>query len=772
MKVLFQSVLLVLLVSQTLHAQEIVPAPIQTPWDSKVDEANVLPEYPRPQLVRDDWLNLNGLWNYAITEKGVPQPDQWNGDILVPFCFESELSGVNRIIQPDEWMWYQRRFTVPADWMGKRIWLNFEASDWETVVYVNGKRVGTHRNGYVPFSFDITNYLVKGKAQNLVVRVWDHSTTKLFSSGGKQGFGRPNVVYENTSGIWQTVWLEPRARGAIDRLEIRASYEQAKVTISAKTDGKTPSGSELRVQLLDGNKIVSESTSSFSSIVSLSVPDPKAWSPDHPFLYGMKIALIQDGKVLDQVESYCGLRDISIDKSLDGPQILLNGEPLFQFGPLDQGYWPLSVFTPPTEEALRWEVEYMKRAGCNMVRMHVKRNPSRWYYHCDKIGLLVWQDFVPNKTIKNPKDAGSELWKMEQIAIMDSLNNHPSLVKWIVFNEAWSQHKTEEIVNWIMGLAPDHIVTAASGWDDLNDLGDIRDLHDYSRFPSLTDPKLESSRAVVLGETGGFGINVPEHAWKEMPALRHPENLDGIVPFAERRGGMEPVNPCADNDYTSDIKRPVYTLEGFVDQYSRYIDLIRLEQAFGLSGAVYTQLTDMRHEQNGWLTFDRKLSKIPVEKMKEIHERLYRPVQQRKPILAAGSDWTAANGETIAFPFKPAGDTSYVEKKGQPKPIQEYDTYSVAFRVDDAPDKVALNVFLESQHGQDSWSYLKVYLDGTLILDDMSRHKKLENRITCLPLTQEQVDQLTVGEHELKILVANTIPIQSLDLSLDAVIGK
>lgn len=772
MKVLLRTACIAFLISQALCGQEIVPAPIQTPWDGTVDESNVLPEYPRPQLVRQHWLNLNGLWNYAITERGVPQPDQWNGDILVPFCFESELSGVNRIIQPDEWMWYQRKFAVPSDWKGKRIWLNFEASDWETVVYVNGKRIGTHRNGYVPFSFDITNFLVEGNKQELVVRVWDHSTTKLNSSGGKQGFSKKEVVYENTSGIWQTVWLEPRSRGGITSLKIRSSYNRAKVSVNASTDGKTPSGTRLRVQLLEGSKVIAEKTAAVDAKVQIPVQQPRAWSPDDPYLYGLRISLINSGKLIDQVESYCGLRDISIDKSLSGPQILLNGEPLFQFGPLDQGYWPMSVFTPPTEEALKWELEYIKKAGCNMVRMHVKRNPSRWYYHCDKIGLLVWQDFVPNKTIKNPSQYGLNLWENEQAAIMDSLNNHPSLVKWIVFNEAWSQNNTEEIVNWVMARSPDHLVSAASGWHDVNDLGDIRDLHDYSRYPSLTDPKLEPSRAVVLGETGGFGINVPYHAWKEMPPMRHPENLDGIVPFDDRRGGMEPVNPSADNDFTSDIKRPVYSLEGFVDQYSRYVDLLRLEQAFGLSGAVYTQLTDMRHEQNGWLTFDRKVSKIPVEKMAEIHRKLYQPIQSRQPILRRGSDWITSQGGIVQFPLKPVREQPYVETRGKPQKIKDYKSYSTAFIVKQAPDKAALNIFLQSQHGMDRWSYLKVYLDGTLILDDMSRHKKLENRITSLPLTKEQLQLLQPGEHKLKILVAETIPIQSLDLSLDAVTGN
>jgi beta-galactosidase/beta-glucuronidase len=271
-------------------AREIVPAPIQTPWDSLVDPSNVLPEYPRPQLVRAEWQNLNGRWNYAITSAEAAQPAEWTGQIVVPFCFESELSGVNRIIDPAEWMWYQRTFEVPADWSDQRIWLNFEACDWETVVYVNGKKVGCHRNGYTPFSFDITDALKGHGKQELVVRVWDHSATKFFTSGGKQSTKQD--VYEASSGIWQTVWLEPRSAGAIASLKINASLKKSAVSVVLETDGKSTEGTQAKVEVFDGDKLVATQVGSPDSELIVHVPNPKAWAPNSPFLYDLQISLI------------------------------------------------------------------------------------------------------------------------------------------------------------------------------------------------------------------------------------------------------------------------------------------------------------------------------------------------------------------------------------------------------------------------------------------------------------------------------------------------
>ncbi|MCG8527184.1 MAG: hypothetical protein MI748_12440, partial [Opitutales bacterium] len=633
-----------------LNAQEIVPAPIQTPWDSKVDVENVLPEYPRPQLVRTEWQNLNGYWQYAVTEAAVDAPSEWDGQILVPFCFESELSGVNRKIKPEEWMWYRRTIEIPAGWCEQRTWIHFEASDWETVLYVNGKEVGSHRGGYTPFSFDITDYLVEGKKQEIVVRVWDHLGQKMYVSAGKQGRTR-DEAYEDSSGIWQTVWLEPRAECSINRLKVEGSYEKATVELSLDLSQKLPKNAVVEIDVMDDGKVVTSVMGRKLQFV-IEVPDPKAWSPDNPYLYDLGIKIVHKGKVLDDVVSYVGLRDIAIDKSLHGPQITLNGKAMFHFGPLDQGYWPLTVFTPPTEEALLFELEYLKSIGCNMVRMHIKKNSDRWYYHCDRLGLMVWQDFICNKRFAEDQISreASEYWKEEQVKLMDSLNNHPSVVKWIVFNEAWGQHDTEAVVKWAEELLPHHIVSAASGWTDVYNLADIRDIHDYSRFPSITVPEREPNRAVVLGETGGFGVPVFGNNWEPLPNLKPVELPNGQIPEKDRRGRMRPIQTASDNDWVSDTKRPVYSVEGQIAHYERFIDVLKLEQHFGLSGAIYTQLTDMRQEQNGWLTFDRKVSKIPVDEMKRIHDKLYQRSPVRKQLVARGSEWETYKNK-VEFPL-------------------------------------------------------------------------------------------------------------------------
>jgi len=751
------------------------PAPIQTPWDSQIDPENVLPEYPRPQLVREAWQNLNGWWEWAITKKDGEKPAGWEGKILVPFCFEADLSGVNRLVQDDEWMWYRRSFTVPTAWKGQRVWLNFQASDWETVVDVNGQEVGQHRGGYTPFSLDITDHLVTGR-QELVVRVWDHGGREAFCSAGKQTQGG---VYEPCSGIWQTVWLEPRPSGAVTSMKIRASLREAAVTVSLKTDGRTPEAAVANVQVLEGDTPVADATGPMKSQITVPVPNPKPWQPDNPFLYGLRIELLSEGQTIDSISSYCGLRDISIDKSLKGPQIVLNGKALFHFGPLDQGYWPLSTLTPPTEDALVYELDYLKQIGCNMVRLHIKRNPSRWYYHCDRLGLLVWQDFICNKKYRDPTPGESQVWKSEQLALMDSLNNHPSVVKWIVFNEGWGQHDTQKVVKWAQELLSNHVVSAASGWTDVDHLGHIRDIHDYSRFPSTTLPDCEPNRAVVLGETGGFGVPVNGNNWLQMPEPREIDMKGGQVRSQDRRGGMYPVKGSADNDFISDIKRPVYSLAGQPPQYARYVETLRLEQAHGLSGAVYTQLTDMRHEQNGWLTFDRKVSKIPVAELRAIHETLYQPVQMREPLLPTGSQWTDASGEAVVFPIQVAEAVRQTqpggkkrERKAVRQPASKTQVYLTRFEVQTAPENAVLNLFLDAQHDTDTFGYLLVHLDNKLIYDDMSRHKKAEHRVTCVSLTSEQTALLTSGTHELKVEVVPSIAIHALDISLDAVVSE
>lgn len=718
--------------AKTYESTEIVPAPVQTPWDSQALVEMPFPEYPRMQLIRDEWKNLNGRWNWAVTETGAERPAAWSGTILVPFPFESELSGVNRSISEDDWMWYHREFEVPDDWNGRRVWLNFQASDWETVVYVNGREVGHHQEGYTPFGFDITDALKPGGSQELVVRVWDHQGRKHFVSAGKQLEARN---YEPSSGIWQTVWLEPRTAGAIEALKINASLGKKTVELTVTAAAEA----EVRVEVRNGARVVATGTGSSNHSLTVEIPNPEAWAPDNPFLYDLRIDVLKDGRTVDTVMSYFGLRDIRVDKSREGPQIVLNGKALFQFGPLDQGYWPLSTLTPPTDEAQKFELQYIKDIGGNMVRLHGKRNPSRWYYYCDTIGLLVWQDFIFNKAgdTLHRIPGESERWKNEQLMLMDSLNNHPSVVKWIVFNEAWGQHDTGSIVQWAQNLLPNHIVSAVSGWNDVHGLGDIRDVHDYERFPSLTHPGSEPQRAVVLGETGGFGVPVNGNNWLPIAEPELPDNPEFHVTGKDRQGGMKPVNASADRDFVTDIRRPVYTTEGMVPHYERYIASLWLGQTYGLSAGVYTQLTDMRHEQNGWLTFDRKVSKIPVEKLREIHLQLYRPLPKRQRLVTSPSG------------FAPSATTFIVEA---------------------APQRAALNIELTTEDlNVKKAGFLRIFLDGDLILDDKTRHVTPERRVSSILLTESQVSMLTPGEHELEVEVDSSAPFTGMVISLDTV---
>ncbi|AQQ10175.1 Beta-galactosidase [Sedimentisphaera cyanobacteriorum] len=765
-KVLIHLLILTFIINIYPVAKADMKTPVQTPWDSKVNENNPLPEYPRPTLVREEWKNLNGKWDYAIAPKGKSEPQEWDGKILVPFCFESQLSGVHKQITLDDWMWYKRSFTVPSSWEGRRIRLNFQASDWETAVYVNGEFAGIHRGGYSPFSFDITNFLKPEGSQELVVRVWDNSGKEYFTSCGKQGNpNRWNSNYPNSSGIWQTVWMEPVNQGAARDLDISASLKKSAISLCIDAPEIPAGTTEAEVKIYDSGKLAAEKTAPADKQIDLHIDSPKGWSPDNPCLYDIEVALKRGDKVIDRFTSYCGLRDLSIDPSRKGPQILLNGKPLFQFGPLDQSYWPRSVLTPPAEEAMVFELEYLKQVGCNMVRLHIKRNPSRWYYHCDRLGLIVWQDFVCNKPFPKRKidSKESRRWFSEQEELVDSLNTHPSILKWIVFNEGWGQHDTERIVKKAdMMLSPEYLVSAASGWTDIDNLADIRDLHEYSRFPAVTIPAEEPERAVVMGEIGGFNVPVKGHNWVQYPEPALPENPDFKVEGRDRRGGMQSNTDAADRDFVTDIKRPLFSQENMAAHYQRFIETLAKERYFGLSGAVYTQLTDMRHEQNGWLTLDRKVSKIAPEKLNQIHQVLYEPVSQRHALLPFSSEWRY-EGRRVKFPISAGREEIKNLAKGDSA------VYTTGFDVDKKPKQAVVNVKLRSEHQGDKYGYLKVYIDDNLVYDDLSRHKKRETRITCVQLTEDQCGLLSKGSHKLKIEVENTLNFELLDLSIDKI---
>lgn len=570
-----------------------VPGPLQTRWAVDVSPDKVHPEYPRPQFVRERWQNLNGLWDYAIVPRGEDRPQQFAGQILVPFPVESSLSGVKKLVGEQNRLWYRRSFDVPADWKGQKLLLHFGAVDWETEVWVNGRSVGTHRGGYDPFSFDITSALEPNGPQEIVVAVFDPSDAGT-QPRGKQVRKPENIWYTPTTGIWQTVWLEPVPKAHLEGLKITPDVDGGRVLVQANVAG---AGDDAIVELTatDGGKTVATAQGKAGEEIALAIPDAKLWSPDAPHLYDLKAALQQGGKAADEASSYFGMRKSSLVRDSAGVlRFGLNGEPVFQFGPLDQGFWPDGLYTPPTDEALKYDIEMTKKLGYNMARKHVKVEPARWYYWCDKLGLLVWQDMPSGDRYIKPEEAdivrtpeSSEQYDVELKALIDTHYNHPSIVLWVPFNEGWGQSDTARVTNWIKNYDPSRLVISASGWSDRG-TGDAHDIHVY---PGPKAPPNSETRAAVLGEYGGLGLPVPNHTWQD-----------------EKNWG-----------YRSYKSQP--------ELQAAYLELIeQLEPLVkqGLAAAVYTQTTDVEIEVNGLMTYDRELLKFDEAKLRAAHAPLYK----------------------------------------------------------------------------------------------------------------------------------------------------
>lgn len=606
MKILTGTMLLLL--GYSANAQQakwtLIKDRIVSPWAEEVNPAAPLPEYPRPQLVRNNnWKNLNGLWEYAIIPKNQQEPAKYQGNILVPFAVESALSGVGKTVGKDSVLWYKNTIILPASANNKDVLLHFGAVDWQAEIFVNGKSAGKHEGGFDPFSLNITSLLKKGNKQEIKVRVWD-PTDQGPQPRGKQVRKPESIWYTPVTGIWQTVWLEAVPKSYILSTKQTPDIDAHRISVSAAVQNNKP-GDQLKISILDGSTVIAEEKVAVDATAEISVKNEKLWSPEHPFLYDLKITLLRNGKPVDEIKSYFAMRKISMRPDAKGIQrMLLNNKFVFQYGPLDQGWWPDGLYTAPTEQAMVYDIDELKKMGFNMIRKHIKVEPARYYNYCDRVGMLLWQDMpsgdlgngwennpgvLDRATDKNRTAESEGYYRKEWDAIMNSLHNFPSIVVWVPFNEAWGQFKTVEITEWTMKKDPSRLVNSASG-GNFYITGHMVDLHNYPH-PAMPRPDLfGKGHILVLGEFGGLGLPVDGHTWQQ-------KNNWGYQSFK--------------NSGDLFAKYATFT--------KRIAELIPL----GLSAAVYTQTTDVEGEINGFMTYDRKVIKMPVEELKRVNNKLY-----------------------------------------------------------------------------------------------------------------------------------------------------
>ena len=606
----------ILAVAGTLSAQSWAPAGnrIKTKWAEEVSPTNAHPEYPRPQMLRPEWKSLNGLWDYAVTPKSEARPKTFDGKILVPFAIESSLSGVGKALTPDDALWYSTSFSVPSNWKGKRLILNFDAVDWKAEVFVNDIKVGSHTGGYTRFSLDVTPY-VKNGSNSLVVRVEDASDND-FQPRGKQVKDPRGIWYTSVSGIWQSVWIEPVAPAHITDYNVVSSVADKAINVTVDAAG-VQEGDVVKVFLLDGGIGYSTETANAAKpaadgmysvlasgmavpggTVTLNVRNPKLWSPESPYIYVLDIQILRAGKVIDRVAAYAPMREVSAYRKNGNTLLMgLNGEGLFQLGPLDQGWWPDGLYTAPTDEALKFDIQKTKDFGFNMIRKHVKVEPDRWYYYCDQLGMIVWQDM--------PSCAVSKKWGMyyygegedwpaspeakanyykEWGEILNQFKKFQCIAVWVPFNEAWSQFDTKDVVAFTKRTDPTRLVNQSSGGSWEEGVGDILDNHHYP-YPAFR--MWDKNMINVLGEYGGIGFPVQGHLWQ----------ADKNWGYVQYKSGDEVLAEYAD----------------FAEQLKQLIKQ-------GCSAAVYTQTTDVEIEVNGLMTYDRKVIKMDENKLRAVNE--------------------------------------------------------------------------------------------------------------------------------------------------------
>lgn len=580
---------------------------LKTMWFDSIDKSCPLPEYPRPQLQREKWLCLNGEYDYAITAENAGCPESFDGKIIVPFSVESAASGVQRKLLPTQRLWYRRKFSLTEDFSGKRTLLHFGAVDWQCTVWVNGKLIGEHTGGYNPFSFDITDALTDSENE-LVVKVYD-PTDAGHQQRGKQVLETQGFWYTATSGIWQTVWLEPVNYCRIESIKLVPDIDKSVINI--KTNHTCECDGKLFAKVLDGEKVVFDGE--ISADAAIPVPDAKLWSPESPFLYDLKLTLDCDGEK-DEVSSYFGMRKYSVVKDSNGyPRLALNNKPYFQRGLLDQGYWPESQLTPPCDEAMIFDIEKMKELGFNMLRKHIKTEPLRWYYHCDRLGMLVWQDMISGgeyigqllagvlpifsihvkdnkyKAFKRTKAEWREEFKQELWGMIDNLYNCVSICCWVPFNEGWGQFDAKEIGTKIKELDPTRFVDHASGWHDQKG-PDFKSMHRYIVPVTAPTRFTRKGRPYVLSEYGGYSWNIKDHVWNAKRSF-------GYIMFPNSKKLSAAYKHLHD------------------------VQIVRLIKK-GLCATVYTQVSDVEFEVNGIYSYDRKVLKVDKDTVIEVNKKL------------------------------------------------------------------------------------------------------------------------------------------------------
>ena len=751
------SLLVILSLIGTASAADWKPAatPLMTKWGKQITpDKTPWAEYPRPQMVRKDWANLNGLWDYAITNKGDAKPGKWDSKILVPFCIESALSGVGKHPTETQELWYRRDIDASA-WKGKRVLLHFGAVDWETTAYVNGKQVGTHKGGFDPFHFDITDALKEGKGE-LALKVWD-PTDKGSQPLGKQIHNPHGIWYTPVSGIWQTVWMEPVSEISINGVVCVSDIDKKQVRFLFDSRG-TKDGDRIDIWVTDPK---GEQAGFGGAFAAEKVFEPETtlhfWTPDQPHLYRFKATLKRNGNTVDEIESYFAFRKVSTGPDADGHlRLTLNNKPLFHIGPLDQGWWPDGLLTPPSEEAMRYDLEVLKKMGMNMVRKHIKIEPSRYYYDCDRMGLLVWQD-MPSAINRTKKqfvapgaktdaddqftDSEKKQFRHELKAMIDHLKFFPSIYCWVPFNEGWGQHDTNAILKWTKEYDPTRLVNGPSGWEDRG-YGDMKDMHDYpgpNMFPVMKD------RVSVLGEFGGLGLPVAGHLWKD-------QGNWGYRSFK-----------------TTDELRTNY--HGLIRRLHPLIGK-------GLSAAVYTQTTDVEIEVNGFMTYDREIIKIDIAETAKWHKSLFGPPPVMTDLLPTSEKDARSWRYTTATPSKGWELSEFKDDiwklgkggfgtKGTPGAIigTEWNTKDIwirqAFELKEVPKG---DLYLRIYHDEDA----EVFINGVLAAKVASHVSNYYE----VPMTSEAMKAFVKDKNTIAVHCKQTLGGQYIDVGIVQVVAK